>query len=144
MNSNFIYICIIESQIILFNYPILFVISFVNFNRVFWWVANILKRVMTAFLNFKKVFKYLSFYHKHPWCFKYMVLFHILSKHRICVRWFSHCHMHFLNGNPIWKIKALNPFGVIKHKRGLIFLLLPSIYWFFSPRLRLGKTNSRE
>ena len=32
MNSSFIYICIIESQIILFNYPILFVISFVNFN----------------------------------------------------------------------------------------------------------------
>ena len=32
MSSNFIYICVIESKMILFNYPILFVISFVNFN----------------------------------------------------------------------------------------------------------------
>ena len=30
---------------------------------------------------------------------KHLVLFHILNKHRICVRWFSHCYMHFFNGN---------------------------------------------
>lgn len=139
MNSNFICICVTESQIILFNYLILFVISFVNFNLEYfdglqtYWT----ELWLSIFKLLKNCLNICLFIMKH------LVLFHILNKHRICVRWFSHCYMHFLNGNPTWMIKSLKSFDVIKHKKGLIFLL-PSIYWFFSPRFHLGKTNSRE